>query len=182
MGRVTKKKTDPKLTTSNAYLQHTLGLASGSLGTLMGRRFESLICEQIWLAKKAPPKFIRSQKDGDGYLKLDDIVFPVPVFVAPKKSLNWLDLIEKPMSKLCWNVMNMEAEALGVTHWAGSRGSYAQMGILKRPEDDLRGYMEAPLIRRGYDGDVYYLGRLFDILQAMVTAGSLPTFAQDYGE
>ena len=125
-----KKKTDPKLFTPNAYIQNQLGLASGSMAELMTRRFTSLVCEQCWLARKMPSRFVKELRDGDGYLRLKDLTFPMRLLVDQTKSLSLTDCREKPMLQLLLDpIFEVEERILVVVPWTGGKSSYAQVGI-----------------------------------------------------
>lgn len=178
-----KKKTDPKLHTPNAFLQRQLGLVPGSTPELMLRRFESLVCEQIWLAKETPTRIIRNLRDADGYLLLKDVEFPITLLTDWGKKLSLSACLAEPMSRLLWDPLFGEEErVLAVARWSGGNGPYAQVGILKHPKDVLRGKMVGSLIKRDHEGHVYYFGRLFDLLTAMFDAELLPPWEEEFGD
>ena len=135
-----------------------------------------MVSEQIRQATGTPAKFIRKQRDGDGYLRLEDIKFPMPLAVNLRRPTSWEEVTKSSISELCKPTVMTEERMLAVLPWRGSGGMYAQFGIFKSPEDELQGFIEGPLVKRGHDGHVYYLGRLFDVLKAMVTVGLLPRF------
>lgn len=165
---IRKRKADPKLTAPNSFMRQQMCLTHEDYATLQARRLESLVCEQYWLIREAPKTFIRNQRDEDGYLLLQgNMDFPMPLLLDPDKILSLADCIEKPVPKLLCYVLADEDRILGVTRSSGGSGTYAQIGIFKSPEDELAGPITGPLIKRGYDGHVYYMGRVYDLLLAM---------------
>lgn len=173
-----KRKTDPQLLTPNAFMQVQMDIISESMSDMMELRFESLICEQIWLVRKSPPYFIRNLRDSDGYLELRDLTAPTDLHVDQTKRLSLTDCREKPMSRLLWDPVSEEDRILAVTSWTGGLSPFAQVAILKRPDDEL-GIHAAGLIKREYEGHVYYMGRFFDVLTAMFNAGLLPPWTKE---
>lgn len=169
-----KKKTDPELHTPNPFLQQQQGAVSGSMPELMMRRLESLVCEQILLIRKAPPRFIKDLRDADGYLLLQDLDLPMTLYLYRVKKLSWPDCKEKPIRRLIPDDMADEECALAVAGWAGGYGEYAQIGIFKCPEGVQLDCKAGTLIKREHEVHVYYVGRLFDLLTAMSAAGLLP--------
>lgn len=177
-----KKKSDPQLFTPNAYLQHKLGLAEGGLKELSSRRFESLLCEQILNASGASAKYIQSLRDSDGYLLLEDIedLIPYPFAFNDVKRLSLEDCIHLPLSKLLWDdIESLDDDlVLGAVQWTSGYGKYAQLGVFRAPRAILSGHYEGPLIVRGDGNSMYYFGRFFTLMTALVSEGIQPLCAE----
>lgn len=165
-----KKRADPELYTPNPHVQNQQGLASGSMVELKARKFESLVCEQIWLAGETPPYIIKSLRDGDGYLQFSNLTLPMSLLIAERKPLSLAGCRKNPVPRL---LRTEEDRALAVFPWSGGKSPFAQVGIFKSSEDELQGYISKTLIKREHDGHVYYMGRLFDLLTIMSAAGLL---------
>jgi hypothetical protein len=131
----------------------------------------------ILLAKGVEPEDL---EEGlvECYTSKGDLLFPMPVYLASWRTVDFWDFEKVPIPDICWADITKADRALGVGR-ATSQNLWDLMGIFKSPKDELAGYVDGPVIKRGHEGFTYYMGELVPLLRAMVQRGVVSSLASD---